>query len=262
MILVDTHTHLYLDAFDADRETVVNRALEAGVKYILLPNIDAASVDSLHRMAEGFPGICLPMMGLHPTSVGENWEAELQIISDLLEEERYAGLGEIGIDLYWDTTYREAQIAAFRHQIRLAHRHGLAVSVHSRDAMDLILDELEEMALPGLRGILHCFTGDSRQANRAVNLGFKLGIGGVLTFRKSGLAEVVQDVGLDHLVLETDAPFLAPVPYRGKRNESAYILLIAEALAEVLHTSLDEVAEVTTRNAIHTFNIDTYLNRI
>lgn len=257
MVFIDTHTHLYLSAFDSDRDQVISRALNAGVLYMILPNIDVDSIDSLHALADRYPASCLPMMGLHPTSVKDDWEYQMQIITQRLNTQKYTAVGEIGIDLYWDTTYREQQEEAFRLQVRMASQMALPVAIHSRNSMDIILDILEDMGLPGLGGVFHCFSGDIQQARRAMALGFYLGIGGVVTYQKSGLAELIKDIPLAYLLLETDAPFLAPIPFRGKRNESMYILNIAQAIAQAKQISLEEVAEISTASAIKIFNIDT-----
>ncbi|HRZ77497.1 MAG TPA: TatD family hydrolase, partial [Bacteroidales bacterium] len=240
MILIDTHTHLYLDAFDPDRAATVQRALGAGVRYMLLPNIDSSSIAPMLAMHHAFPEHCLPMMGLHPTSVKENWREELALVRQHLDNGGFCAVGEIGVDLYWDTTFREAQEEAFRTQVRWAHDMGLPVSLHSRESMDLMLDILEGMALPGLQGVFHCFTGHIQQARRILALGFHLGIGGVLTFQNARVCAVLAQVSPDSIVLETDAPFLAPVPHRGKRNESAYLTLIVQRLSECLNLSPEE----------------------
>ncbi|HSG68066.1 MAG TPA: TatD family hydrolase [Bacteroidales bacterium] len=256
MILIDTHTHLYLNAFDDDREEMVNRAIATGVKYMFLPNIDSTSVKGMHALANKFPENCFPMMGLHPTSVKENYREELALVEKLLGEITYWGIGETGIDLYWDKTYYREQVEAFNRQIDLAIAYDLPLVIHARESFREIFRVLENRDIKGLRGVFHCFTGSSDEANRAIKLGFMLGIGGVLTYNKSGLDKVVEEVGLEHLILETDAPFLPPVPHRGKRNESAYVLHVADRMAEVLGKPLDEVASATTANACELFNLN------
>ncbi len=251
--MIDTHTHLYLDKFDLDRKRVVTSAIENGVKYMFLPNIDSSSIQPMLSLCDNFPGNCFPMMGLHPTSVKDNYKNELEIVNRWLVKKKFIAIGEIGIDLYWDKTYVTQQEAAFRFQIQLGIDHDLPLVIHSRNSMDQILDILKDYKEKGIRGIFHCFTGTADQAAKVINMGFYLGIGGVLTFKNSGLSEVLDSIGLQHILLETDAPFLAPVPFRGKRNESAYIHLVAEKLAEVKRCSTEEVAKITTDNATTLF---------
>ncbi|MBE0640485.1 MAG: TatD family hydrolase [Bacteroidales bacterium] len=253
MNLVDTHTHLYLDAFDADRTITVQRAIDAGVKYMLLPNIDSTSIEPMLALHREFPHHCLPMMGLHPTSVKETWREELALVKSQLDQGGYCAVGEIGIDLYWDKSFRDAQEEVFRRQVGWAHEMNLPISLHSRESMNLILDILEEMALPGLRGVFHCFTGHIEQARRIEALEFHMGIGGVLTFKNAKVCQVLSQVSPDRLILETDAPFLAPAPHRGQRNEPAYLELVVTRLAECLNLSPQETAERTTAAATHLF---------
>ncbi|MDZ7742198.1 MAG: TatD family hydrolase [Bacteroidota bacterium] len=249
MILTDTHTHLYLNAFDEDRTEVVANAIEKGVQYMLLPNIDSTSVNGMLQLCDQFPENCFPMMGLHPTSVKENYKEELALVEKELETGRYLAVGEIGMDLYWDKTFQQQQKEAFQQQIRLALKHHLPIAIHQRNSYDEIMEALEEINTGGLTGVFHCFTGAPEQAEKIINMGFYLGIGGVLTFRNSKLDEVIRGVDLKYIILETDSPFLAPVPYRGKRNESAYVKLVAKKLAEVKELEVDEVAEQTSINA-------------
>ncbi len=256
MILIDTHTHLYLNAFDDDRDIMVERAIASGVKYMFLPNIDASSMGGMHALSERFPENCFPMMGLHPTSVKENFLKELELVEKLLEERTYYAVGECGIDLYWDKSFYREQLVAFNKQIDLALEHGLPLVIHARESFTEIFRVLENRDIKGLEGVFHCFTGTLEEAERAIGLGFMLGIGGVLTYKNSGLDKVVEALGTDHLILETDAPFLPPVPHRGKRNESAYVIHVADKLAEVLDTTSAAVAEATTRNASQLFNLN------
>ncbi len=249
MILTDTHTHLYLEHFDNDRDEMLKRAFDAGVKYMLLPNIDSKSAPKMIELCNKYPDNLFPMMGLHPTDVKENYEEELEMVSRLLREQKFYAIGETGIDLYWDKTYLVEQKAALRYQIALAKEHGLPVVLHVRDSFDEIFETLEATADERLTGVFHCFTGTAAQAGRAIRLGFRLGLGGVLTYKNSGLDKVVESIDIKHFVLETDSPFLTPVPFRGKRNESAYLRFIAEKLAIIKGISLNEVAEKTTRNA-------------
>ena len=256
MILIDTHTHLYLDAFTNDREKVVARALADGVKYMLLPNIDSTSVKDMHALCDRFPENCFPMMGLHPTSVKGNFREELKMVEDSLASNNYFGVGETGIDLYWDKAWYREQVEVFNRQIDLAIAYDLPLIIHARESFTEIFRVLENRDTSGLRGVFHCFTGDVGQAKRAIALDFKLGIGGVLTYKNSGLDQVVSEIGLNELILETDAPYPSPVPHRGKRNESAYVLHVAEKLSEILNISIEEVAEATTRNASELFNMN------
>ncbi|MDT8393049.1 MAG: TatD family hydrolase [Bacteroidales bacterium] len=256
MILIDTHTHLYLNAFDEDREQMVERAITSGIKYMFLPNIDSSSVKGMHGLCDRFPENCFPMMGLHPTSVKENYKQELDKIIKLLEENTYYGIGETGIDLYWDKTYYREQLASFNFQIDLAIEYNLPLVIHARESFTEIFSQLENRDISGLQGVFHCFTGNREEAERAIQLGFMLGIGGVLTYKRSGLDQVVEQIGIEHLILETDAPFLPPVPHRGKRNESAYLIHVADKLAEVLKMPLEEVSRITTQNAGKLFNFN------
>ena len=257
MIFCDTHAHLYLEEFDADRDAAIDRAVVSGVTKILLPNIDSSSVHPMLNLSSVHPSICHPMMGLHPTSVKHNWQEELDIIGEYLDAPEYCfcAVGEIGIDLYWDKTYMEQQKEAFSRQLDLAVRHNLPVAVHTRNSFDLAADIIESKENSRLRGVFHCFGGNIAQAKRAVSLGFMLGIGGVITYKNSGLQQVVATIGTEHLLLETDAPFLPPVPHRGERNESSYIPLIAAKIAEIKGVDLETIARITTENAIPLFDL-------
>ncbi|MFC1733273.1 TatD family hydrolase, partial [candidate division KSB1 bacterium] len=230
MILIDTHTHLYLDAFNDDRDEVIHNAIANDVKILLLPNIDSKHAENMLNLCERFPANCFPMMGLHPGSVKMDFLKELEHVESNLKKGHFIAIGETGMDFYWDKTYKKEQELAFRKQLDLAGTYELPIVIHSREAIDELIDILNESPNKGITGVFHCFTGTHEQAEKIINLGFRLGIGGVLTFKNSGLKEVVRDIDLKHIILETDAPFLAPVPYRGKRNESAYIRLVAEKL--------------------------------
>ncbi len=258
MTFIDTHTHLYLESFDQDREQVIQAAMDHHVRTMLLPNIDRTSIESMHALCAQYPGVCLPMMGLHPTSVKNNYREEMQVIEKWLENKTYLAIGEIGMDLYWDKTYEQEQEWVFRHQIGLALKHELPIVIHSRQSIDRIINVLKDLWDDRLKGVFHCFSGSLSQACQIIEMGFYLGIGGVITFQKSGLAQVVNQVALEYLMLETDSPFLAPVPHRGKRNESAYLPLIAGRLAEIKETTVGHVAEVTTNNARELFTLDKY----
>ena len=255
MILIDTHTHLYLEEFDEDRKQVVENSIDDNIRYMLLPNIDSSYIKPMMNLCEMFPDNCFPMMGLHPTYVKENYKEELAVVDEWLEKGKFYGIGETGIDLYWDKTFFEEQKIAFSHQIELAKKYKLPIVIHSRDSFDEIYPILEDLNSPDLTGVFHCFTGSLDQAEKIIALGLKLGIGGVLTFKNSGLDIVVSQINLDHLVLETDSPYLTPVPFRGKRNQSSYINYIAEKLALINNVSKEDVAEITSQNAIQLFNL-------
>lgn len=257
MIFVDTHTHLYLEQFDDDRSEVVENAIREGVKYMLLPNIDADSLEAMKKLSRQFPENCLPMMGLHPTSVKENYEEELALVEKEHAENKYLAVGEIGMDLYWDKTFQEQQQDALKRQLRLAKKLKLPVSIHTRDAFDEIFDIVAEELNEDLKGVFHCFTGTPEDANKIMETGFKIGIGGVVTFKNSKLPEVLSKIPLEHLVLETDSPFLTPMPFRGKRNQSAYLVYIADKIAEITGVKTAKVADVTTQNAFEIFNLQT-----
>jgi TatD DNase family protein len=253
MQIIDTHIHLYAEEFDRDRAALIQKAISNGVSSFYLPNIDSASIQPMLNLERDYPEHCFPMMGLHPCSVNYNVKKELQIIRQWLDQRPFAGIGEIGLDLYWDKTYFKEQQEAFASQIEWALDWDYPIIIHVRNAFKETLDLLNTFkTLP--RGIFHCFSGTLEEANQVLALGkFKLGIGGVLTFKNSGLDKVVQDIDIKHLVLETDAPYLAPVPYRGKRNEPAYLLEVAKKLAELKNLSIDTLAEITTSNAEEIF---------
>lgn len=252
--MIDTHTHLFSEEFKQDIDVVIQNATNVGVEKMLLPNVDLETIDALHDLAKKYPGICYPMMGLHPCSVKENWEDELQGIKKNLDTNNYCAIGEIGIDLYWDKTTFEFQEKAFRQQIIWAKEKKLPVAIHVRNAFDETFKIVDELNDENLTGVFHCFTGNIHQANHIINYGgFKLGIGGVVTFKNGGLDIVLPHIDLSHLVLETDSPYLAPVPYRGKRNESAYLKIIAERLAQIKGVTFEEVDEVTSYNALSLF---------
>ncbi len=254
MILTDSHTHLYLEHFDKDRKEVINRAIDSGIEYMLLPNIDSKSVEGMLAVCEDFPENCFPMMGLHPTNVKEDFEKELENVKKWLDKKNFVAVGEIGIDLYWDKTFFEQQVIALKNQIDLAKKHQLPIVIHARNSMEEIFEVLKEVQTPDLKGVFHCFSGNLDDAFRAIDMGYYLGIGGVITYKKSNLPEIVREIELESILLETDAPFLSPVPFRGKRNESAYINYIAEKIAEIKSVSIQEVAEITTQNAKELFN--------
>lgn len=255
MIIIDTHAHLYLEQFDEDRSLVVERAIQKGVEYMLLPNIDSESIDPMLDLCAKYPKNCFPMIGLHPTNVFQNYEEELKTIETFLTNQCFRAIGEIGIDLYWDKTFAKEQIIAFKYQINLAKKHDLPIVIHSRESMTEIFKVLEEMNLPEVKGVFHCFSGTLIEAKKAIKMGFILGIGGVVTFKNSELPGILEHIDLKNLVLETDAPYLTPAPFRGKRNESSYTYYVAEKIAEIKKVSIEIVAEVTTNNAKKLFRL-------
>jgi TatD DNase family protein len=257
MLFTDSHTHLYADEFSHDREATMHRAEQNGVTTLLLPAIDSEYHERMLTLVREYPHLCYPMMGLHPTSVKENYFEELDLVEKYLADPllNFCAIGEIGIDLYWDKTRECEQKVAFATQLELAITYDLPVVIHTRNSMDIALQILEERNNPSLRGVFHCFSGNIEQAKRAIRLGFMLGIGGVVTYKNSGLQQVVEHIDLRHLLLETDAPWLPPVPHRGQRNEPAYIPLIAQKIAEIKGVPVDEVAMSSTENARRIFKL-------
>jgi len=255
-IFIDTHTHLYLEQFDPDRPEAVKKAFDQNVKFMLLPNVDEETIGPMLNLHRNFPDSCLPMMGLHPTSVKPGFEKVLDRMYNYFEREAFCAVGETGIDLYWDKTYYDLQVKAFQTQIEWALQLNLPIVIHARDSVPEIMEALKPYANRGLKGVMHCFPGTVEQADWFVDFGFKLGIGGVVTYKKSDMAKVVSDFSLQHFVLETDAPYLPPVPYRGKRNEPSYIPLIAEKIAEIKSISAKDVAKQTTQTAKTLFGIE------
>jgi TatD DNase family protein len=260
LTFIDTHAHLYVKAFDSDREAIMKRASDAGIRTILLPNIDEESIEAMMDVVKRFPQ-CIPMMGLHPCSVTEKVHEQLKLIREWLQRENFCAVGEIGVDLYWDKTTLGVQEIAFKEQMRWAQQLGLPVAIHCRDAFEAIfrfieeLEQEEEFKGKQFNGVFHCFTGNLEQAQQLIDKGFYLGIGGVVTYKNGGLDQVLPHLSLKHLVLETDAPYLSPLPYRGKRNESSYIRIIAMRLAELMNCGLDEVSRATNENAHQLFNL-------
>jgi TatD DNase family protein len=255
MQFIDTHTHLYLPEFDTDRDEVVSRAVGNGIVKMLLPNIDLQSVDQMLSAVNRYPGICFPMTGLHPTSVKSDYLIQLDKLEKLFDKQKFIAIGEIGIDLYWDKTLLQEQIISFRKQIAFAYDNSLPVVIHSRDAFPEVFSVLDEFKGKALKGVFHAFTGTPEDAEKAINLGFKLGIGGIVTFKNSGLDLIVRETGPENLILETDSPYLAPVPYRGKRNESAYINIINRKLADIFGIKEEEMASITYSNSVSLFNL-------
>ena len=254
-MIVDTHCHLYLDAFKTDITEVIKRAESEGVNKFYLPAIDSAEIENMFLLEEKFPGKCFAMMGLHPCSVKENYLDELIIVKDWLSKRKFAAIGEIGLDFYWDKTFIVQQYEAFSMQIELSLKYNLPIIIHTRNAMQETIDVVKEFMPGGVRGIFHCFGGTIENAIEIIDAGFYLGIGGVLTYKKSGLAEVLEKIDLKYIVLETDSPYLTPEPFRGKRNESSYLKYIVEKLAQIKKVSVEEVAAITTKNAEKIFGL-------
>ena len=255
MQYIDTHTHLYLPEFDTDRDEVVSRAVSNGIVQMLLPNIDINSVDQMLAAVNRYAGICYPMTGLHPTSVKTDYLLQLDKLEQLFDKQKFIAIGEIGIDLFWDKSFLAEQIISFRRQIAFAIENGLPVVIHSRDAFPEVFTVLDEFKDKELRGVFHAFTGTLEDAEKTINMGFKLGIGGIVTFKNSGLDRVVCKTDPENLILETDSPYLAPVPYRGKRNESAYVGIINRKLADIFGINEEEMASIVYSNSVSLFNL-------
>jgi TatD DNase family protein len=249
MHLIDTHCHLYLQEYDADLPAVIERAENEGVEKFYLPGIDSSVIDRILKTEQLYPGKCLAMMGLHPCSVRDNYQDELLIVEEWLARRSFSAVGEIGLDFYWDKTFAEQQYDAYKRQLILARQYGLPVVLHSRDSLDESIDTVQSLQDGRLSGIFHCFGGTLEQARRIIDLGFYLGIGGIITYKNSGLAAVLEQLTLDNIVLETDAPYLTPVPFRGKRNESSYLKYIVQKLADLKQMPVEQAAGITTRNA-------------
>jgi TatD DNase family protein len=255
MIITDTHTHLYSEAFDMDRDEMMSRALEAGVSRFFVPAIDSTYTEAMYALERKYPEHVFLMMGVHPTHIKEDYKKELNHVKTALKQRKFAAIGEIGIDLYWDKSTLKQQQDAFRTQIQWAKHYQLPIVIHCRDAFDEVFEVLEEEKSEDLFGIFHCFTGTIEQAHRAISYNMKLGIGGVVTFKNGKIDQFLEQIDLAHIVLETDAPYLAPAPYRGKRNESAYILEVLEKLSLIYGKSMEEIAQITTNNSKNIFKI-------
>ena len=255
MNIIDTHTHLYLKQFKEDIDDVIARAKESGVQKFIFPAIDSSHFDSMHNLKNKYPDEIYLMSGLHPTDVKENYKDELDFVVNSLKTNNYVAIGEIGIDLYWDKSFLKQQQDAFKFQIRLAIKHDLPIVIHCREAFNEIFEILDIENCDDLRGVFHCFTGSLEQAQRAVDLGFVLGIGGVVTFKNGGIDKFLNKIELKNIVLETDSPYLAPVPFRGKRNESSYIIYVIEKLSEIYGISKEKIAEITSKNAEKVFRL-------
>ena len=254
-MLIDTHAHIYSEDFLSDINDVIQSALNNNVAKIILPNINSGSIKHLLDLCDTHSHLCFPLMGLHPTSVGEDYKEELAIVEYWFDKRKFYGVGETGIDLYWDKTYLRQQQEAFRFQLKIAKAKNLPVIIHLRNSFSEVYKIVEEEQDGSLKGIFHCFSGNAEEARRVTNLGFMLGIGGVVTFKQNTMANVVKSTDISNIVLETDAPYLAPVPKRGKRNESSYLIYIAQKVAEIYGITTDEVAKITTANARKLFDI-------
>ncbi|MDY8136787.1 TatD family hydrolase [Aquimarina sp. 2201CG5-10] len=262
MILTDTHTHIYSEAFAEDQKEMMQRAIDKGVKRFFVPAIDSTYTQSMYEMEDSYPDNVFLMMGLHPTHVKENYKEEIIHVEEELSKrfeidstKKFYAVGEIGIDLYWDTTFLKEQQEAFRHQIRLAKKYKLPIVIHCREAFQEIFEVLETEKSEDLYGVFHCFTGTIEDAHRAISYNMKLGIGGVVTFKNGKIDKFLDQIPLKHIVLETDAPYLAPTPYRGKRNESSYLIQVLEKLSDIYQILPEEIANITTQNSIDIFGV-------
>ena len=254
-MITDTHTHLYSEQFDQDRDAMIQRAKDAGVQRFFIPAIDSSYTERMFSLKENYPSDVFLMMGLHPTSVKENFKSELQHVKDWIDKKSFVAIGEIGIDLYWDKTFLAEQQEAFKLQIQWAKQKNLPIVIHCRDAFDEIFEILELEKATNLRGIFHCFTGTLEQAKKAISYNMKLGIGGVATFKNGKIDTFLSQIPLQNIVLETDAPYLSPVPFRGKRNESSYITYVVEKLAAIYEVSFNDITKITTKNSKEVFGI-------
>ena len=255
MQIIDTHTHLYLKQFNEDIDDVIARAKEIGVNKFIFPAIDSSHFNDMHNLKDKYPNSIYLMTGLHPTDVKENYKDELNFVVNTLKTNNYVAIGEIGIDLYWEKSFLKQQQDAFQFQIRLAIKHDLPIVIHCREAFNEIFEILDKENSNKLRGVFHCFTGTLEQAKRAIDLGFFLGVGGVVTFKNGGIDKFLHEIDLKNIVLETDSPYLAPVPFRGKRNESSYIIYVLEKLSEIYGISKEKIAEITSKNAEKVFRL-------
>jgi len=253
MTLIDTHAHIYSTEFEADQLAMLERAKNEGVDKILLPAVDSDSHERMLRLEKEHPATCISMMGVHPCSIKEDYKTELKIARAYFEQRKFIAVGEIGLDFYWDKTFTEQQVAAFHEQISWALEFDIPIAIHSRSSTDECIQIVAEHQHGKLRGVFHCFSGDAKQAQQIIDLGFYLGIGGVLTFKNAGLDKILETVSLDHLLLETDAPYLAPMPFRGKRNEPSYLKYVVEKLSTIKNVGAEEIGKKTTTNAMDLF---------
>ena len=254
-MLIDTHSHIYSTDFMHDLDEVIQRAYSNDVRKIILPNIDSSSVKNLLNLVDTYPHICFPLMGLHPTSINHDYQEELQVVEYWLKKRKFYGIGEIGIDLYWDKSFLDEQTHAFRFQLELARQYQLPVVIHVRDSFDEVYHILNELKDDKLTGVFHSFSGTAEQADMIIDLGFKIGVNGIVTFKKSGLDEIIKKIDLSNLIIETDSPYLTPTPFRGKRNESSYLVYIAQKIADLHQMTVGDIAKITTENARKLFGI-------
>lgn len=254
-MIIDTHSHIYLPEFDTDRADMLTRAEKERVSLVLMPAIDKETHLGMLKTEEDFPGKSLAMMGLHPCSVKEAYKHELKIVQEYFEKRKFVAAGETGLDFYWDKTFTKEQYESFQFQIELAKQYDIPVVIHSRNSIDECINVIKENRQGNLKGVFHCFSGNEKQAKEIIDLGFYVGIGGVVTFKNSGLDKVMEDVDMKYVILETDAPYLAPVPFRGKRNECSYLKYVVEKLSEIKNVSSDDIEKITTQNAKELFSI-------
>jgi TatD DNase family protein len=253
MEIIDSHAHIYDEAFNLDRDQIINNCKEAGISKILMPNCDSQTIEAMFACEKKYPNICIPMMGLHPCYVKENFEEEIANIEAHLQQRKFIAIGEIGLDYHWDLTFKAQQHIAFHQQIEMAIQYNVPIVIHSRESTEDCIEIIKKY--PRLRGVFHCFSGSLVQAQKIVAQGFYLGIGGVITYKKTNLTEIVQEIPIENLILETDAPYLSPVPFRGKRNEPSYTKIIAQTLADILTVDVESIAEISTNNCKKLFNL-------
>ena len=255
MHFIDTHAHVYAEELTSDLDLIMKNAIAVGVNKIIMPAIDSTTLDAMLKVEQQFPEQCIAMMGLHPCYVKENHKEELKLVEDWIGKRKFIAIGEIGLDFYWDKTFTKEQHIVFETQMQWALDLNLPIAIHTRNAMGETIEAVKPFAKKGLRGVFHCFSGSKESAEQIIGMGFHLGLGGVLTYKNAGVAEAVKDIPMEYLVLETDAPYLAPVPYRGKTNEPAYMIEVAKKLAEIKSLPLHEIAAITTSNAEKLFGL-------
>jgi TatD DNase family protein len=255
MHFIDTHAHVYAEELTSSMDMVIENSIKAGISKILMPAIDSTTLDAMLKVEAQFPGLCMAMIGLHPCYVKENYKAELKLVEDWIGKRKFIAIGEIGLDFYWDKTFAKEQQLVFETQMQWALDLQLPIAIHTRNAMGETIEAVKPFAKKGLRGVYHCFSGSKESAEQIIDMGFHLGLGGVLTYKNAGVAEAVKDIPMEFLLLETDAPYLAPVPYRGKTNEPAYMIEVAKKLAEIKSMPLHEIAAITTNNAEKLFGL-------
>lgn len=254
-MLIDTHSHIFIEEFDGDTSAAISRAVANGVHKIILPNIDSSTIKRLIDTSNSHPGICYPLIGLHPTSVKDDYLEELEMVEFWLNRYRFYGIGEIGIDLYWDETFKKEQEFVFTRQINIANNLGLPVSIHTRNSFEVAFNIIKKEKLSKLTGVFHCFSGTVEEAKAVIKAGFKIGVGGTVTFKNSGIDKIIAQLSPQDILLETDSPYLAPVPFRGKQNESAYLKYIAEKVAQIFDLPLEEIETISTQNALQIFKL-------